>query len=347
MRRSIFTARSWSHENGVALITVLLIVFLATIAATALASVQQLAARRSTLLLHQMQARQYLLGAEQWAAVILRRDRESTPTDHPMEDWAAVPPALPVEGGSLSGRIEDLQGRFNLNNLLSQPRRDPNRVGGAVQANTADGINPGKLKALGRLLELLDMDADIAQAIADWIDADQTTRFPNGAEDSQYTDRDPAYLTADRPLSSLSELRLIRGIDQASYEKLAPHVCALPLSAEDAHATPLNVNTTSALVLAAAANLELARAADIVAERPARGYSTVEEALVEAKRGNRALAEDDFSVSSRYFLVRAEVRVGSARARLSSVLQRPDGADDDYGAGAGARILLRSFGQDD
>jgi type II secretory pathway component PulK len=52
-------------------------------------------------------------------------------------------------------------------------------------------------------------------------------------------------------------------------------------------------------------------------------------------------------VSSRYFLVRAEARVGSARALLSSVLQRPDDTDDDDGKGAATRILLRSFGQDD
>ena len=105
------------HQAGVALITVLLIVFLASLAATSLAALQQLAIRRSTVFQHQQQARLYTLGAEQEAMIILARDRQRNETDHPGEEWANLPPALPIEGGAITVRLSDLQGCFNLNNL--------------------------------------------------------------------------------------------------------------------------------------------------------------------------------------------------------------------------------------
>ncbi len=104
-------------SSGVALITVLLIVFLASMTAISLATVQQIAIRRSTVLQHQQQARLYTLGVEQWAGLILMRDRQDNQTDHPGEEWANLPLALPVNDGVLSGKVRDLQGCFNLNNL--------------------------------------------------------------------------------------------------------------------------------------------------------------------------------------------------------------------------------------
>jgi type II secretory pathway component PulK len=95
------------RQSGVALLTVLLVVFLASVAAISLASVQQLAIRRSTLLLHQQQAHLYALGAEQWAAAILVRDLKDNQTDHLNETWATLPPALPVEGDVLEYEEQD------------------------------------------------------------------------------------------------------------------------------------------------------------------------------------------------------------------------------------------------
>jgi len=104
-------------QAGVALITVLLIVFLASVTATSLAALQQIATRRSTVLQHQQQARLYALGAEQRAMLVLARDRKQNETDHPGETWAGPLPTPPIEGGSIKGSLRDLQGCFNLNNL--------------------------------------------------------------------------------------------------------------------------------------------------------------------------------------------------------------------------------------
>jgi len=335
-------------QRGVALLTVLLVVFLASIAAVSLVSVQQLAIRRSTLLLHQQQARLYTLGVEQWAGAILKRDRQKSNTDHLGEDWATLPPALPVEGGSLSGHIEDLQGRFNLNNLLRQatPGPQPDQNGGEdAEGEQAEGEVPGEgqteegpidrhqLAALQRLLESLELNPGIAQAIIDWIDPDQEPLFPDGAEDSEYVGRTPPYLAANRPLLSISELRLIKGIDRDAYAKLAPYVCTLP------QGTKLNINTAPAPVLAAIGKLDLRIAEILIEGRGPKGYDTLEPVLAMASPEERTRLPDRLAVTSTYFLVRVETNVGDGRAILNSVLQRTDSG--------GTRILRRSFGNDD
>ena len=43
---------------------------------------------------------------------------EAPPTDHLDEIWAQELPGLPIDGGDVWGKIEDMQGRFNVNNLI-------------------------------------------------------------------------------------------------------------------------------------------------------------------------------------------------------------------------------------
>ena len=354
------------RQGGVALITVLLIVFLASLTATSLATLQQITIRRSTVLQHQQQARLYALGLEQWAKLILIRDGQKNQTDHPDEEWAHLPPALPVEGGRLSAKIRDLQGCFNLNNLWrpalvgspddpddnleisansdEEPEENPDDSS-ADQSNALAsrdrnrppsakaGLDQAQLQTLQRLLTLLELKPELAQAIADWVDPDPDPLFPDGAEDSDYTILNPPYLAGNQPVISISELRLIKGMDQETYNKLAPLVCALPPG------TALNINTAPAEVLAALSDgLEPAEMERLLQDRPTDGYENVDEFLNAAKITLNAELKSLLSVSSQYFLLRADARVGDGHAFLSSVIVRDD---------QGARILRRSFGYQD
>src|SRR5207247_6935404 len=111
-------------------------------------------------------------------------------TDDLSGEWAK-PQTLPFEDyGEIHGNIEDLQGRFNLNNLVS-----------------ANGvIDQSMLIQFTNLLTALQMDTRWAGIIADWIDRDNAPNFPDGAEDSVYSLLTPQYFTANRPLLSTSEL---------------------------------------------------------------------------------------------------------------------------------------------
>lgn len=87
------------QEKGVALITVMLILALATILAVSMSSRQQLDIHRSANVFNFEQAYQYVLGAEMWAKQILKRDFENNKLDSANDDWATVLPPLPIEGG--------------------------------------------------------------------------------------------------------------------------------------------------------------------------------------------------------------------------------------------------------
>ncbi len=181
------------REGGVAMITAMLIVALVTMVAANMAWDNALDVRRTTVLLARDQAMQVAIGAESWVANILSQDLEDSDTDHLGEIWAQQLPPLPIDDGEVFGAIEDLQGRFNLNNLVDDQ-------GQVVQESLAQ---------FQRLLAALGLEPRLAGIAADWIDSDVEAAFPDGAEDAIYTGRLPPYRTANQPLTSVSELAAI------------------------------------------------------------------------------------------------------------------------------------------
>lgn len=294
-------ARLKRRQRGVALITALLVVALATVAATSMAARQHLDVRRTANLIDGDQAYAYALAVESWGGTILRRDAEDNEVDKPDDAWAQRLPPIPVPGGQLDGFILDLHARFNLNNLL-----------------TADG-QPSEpdLAYFRRLLRALGLDERLATAVLDWIDADFDTRFPDGAEDDHYLGTERPYRAANRPLQSISELRLVRGIDAEIWNTLAPHVCALPAR------TPLNVNTAAAPLLQALVEEFTAQDAEnLLAARGEAGYDSVDLFLQQELFAGRDIDTAGLAVASQFFLIRSEIVVGTARARLYSVVER-------------------------
>jgi len=303
-------------QTGVALLTVLLVLAIASITAVNLAEQQQLSLRRSEVLLHRQQAKQYLLGAERWALAILRRDRAANETDHADEDWARVPPALPVTGGYVSGQLSDLQARFNLNNMLGPE----------------NAIDEQQVELFKRLLEQLNLAPGIAAAVADWLDEDVQARFPDGAEDSDYLLSASPYLAANQRFADPSELRLIKGIDAATYQRLRPFICTLPGN------VPVNINTASAELLAALdPAMDIDTAQQLVDERKQQEFTSSEGFIAAIRLPDLRLRPEDISVSSDYFQLNAEAEVGTARVQLRSILNR---------SAQQGIVISRSYGTD-
>jgi general secretion pathway protein K len=287
-------------QRGVALVTALLVVSLATIVAVAMATRLQVDVRRTGNLLHGEQAYAYALAAESWAEVILRRDAEDSKIDTLGENWATALPPIAVEGGFVSGRIEDLQGRFNLNNL----------VGADGKPSVPD------LEYFKRLLVLLEVEPGLATTLLDWIDADINATLPDGAEDDIYLLEDPPYRAANRPLVSTSELRLVKGFSPEIIALLAPFITALP------EPTALNINTASPLVLQALhAELATMDAEQIIEARGEDGFPELEAFLaLDALAGLQL--DVDVDIKSAWFSVLTDVRIGRGQAQLESRLQR-------------------------
>ena len=291
-------------QQGVALVTALLVVAIATTAAVAMASRQQLDIRRTGSLLHSEQAWAYVVGAENWAIVVLRRDREDSDIDTLGEDWSTQPPVSFVEGGSIYGRLIDLQSRFNVNNLV---------IGGEPSEEN--------IAYYRRLLNLLDLDEALADALVDWIDDDIDVRFPDGAEDESYLLLETPYRAANRPLTDISELRLVKGYTAEVMATLQPYLVALPGS------TPVNVNTADAVVLAALAdNLGNSDGEALIDARGEDGFDTVDNFKQEPVLNAKQIEDSLLDVSTQWFLMVSQSDIGRGRARLASLIQRTDDA---------------------
>jgi general secretion pathway protein K len=292
------------RQQGVALITALLVVALAVSAATAMATRLQVDVRRTGNLLHGEQAYAYALSAESWAYIILRKDAGESEYDALDEDWATALPPISVEGGIVSGRITDLQGRFNVNNLVA-PGGKPDQV---------------QVDYFKRLLTVLKLDPELSAALLDWIDADINATFPGGAEDDAYLLLDPPYRAANRPLVSISELQLIQGFTAEAVAALAPHVTALP------KATAINVNTaTPQVLLALDEDITEQGVEALVAEREQKPFTDNGDFLAHDSLAGVDPTIPPTGVSSDWFQVSTDVHVGNGQARVQSLLERDSG----------------------
>ncbi|HEY7642538.1 MAG TPA: type II secretion system minor pseudopilin GspK, partial [Steroidobacteraceae bacterium] len=241
-----------SKQRGVALILAVLIAALAAMLAANVSFKDYLDQRRTGNALAMDQGFEVALGGEAWAADALRRDKQqSAKTDDFTEEWATPIPPIPLDDGKgnsfgeFEGQLEDMQGRFNLNSLVTLQ-------GGKLIADDDAVLR------FQRLLELLELEPKWANIIADWIDTDIDPRFPDGAEDPTYTGLTPPYRTANMPLTRASELLAIAGFGLDRYRKLEPFVTALPIG------TPINTCTASPELLDSIVgkNLEFTQARD-------------------------------------------------------------------------------------
>src|SRR5262249_44664388 len=103
-----------ARQRGVPVLIAMIALPVRTIIAVNLMWQSTLDLRRAESALATDQGMLYMQGAEAWAADILRQDLVDSPeSDNLGELWATELPPLPVDGGTIQGKLEDLQGRFN------------------------------------------------------------------------------------------------------------------------------------------------------------------------------------------------------------------------------------------
>jgi general secretion pathway protein K len=309
-------------QRGVALLTAVLLVALATIVASALAYRNAMTARRGAATFAFEQALLFAQGAEALAAYALRQDADSgsNETDNYGDRWAE--PYGPIEiapGVVLEARLEDLTGRFNLNTLVENGQ-----------------VNEFAVDSLRRLLQKLDLDESWAPLIADWIDQDPSAHFPDGGEDSLYLSQDPPYRPPNQPITSVSELLALPGFGRERYLKLAPHVAALPGN------TPFNVCSGTAAVL------DAYRTEDEFTVMPPEDFAkkrdsecvvrqTAYEAPMTPDHRTKVQQNPGLAEKSEYFRLRSIVSIGTSEFALYSLLHRENGR---------VKVVMRSYSPD-
>jgi general secretion pathway protein K len=218
------------RQHGVALLVAVLLVALGTIIAAAVAYENAMTARRGTATYALDQSILIAQGAEGLAAYGVRQlvQNDAKHFVYAGQGWdKPYGPMEIVPGVMLTAYLEDMQGRFNLNSLVDTTGR-PNLTQVAV------------FKAL---LAAVGLEDKWAGLLIDWIDVDAVPSIPDGAEDSTYLGQTPPYLTANRYITSTTELMALPGFDRQHYNLIAPYVTALPQT------TKLNVCTASGMVL--------------------------------------------------------------------------------------------------
>lgn len=314
-------------QRGIALITAIILVALATLIATAISFGSALTARRASANFTATQALYVSQGAEALAGYALREDQKDNRHDSLEETWAQ--PYGPVEfdeGVVLEASLEDMHARFNVNNLV-----DP-----------ATGVaDPIAREQFERLLTLLGMEAKWAQLLIDWIDRDNQPTFPDGGEDSAYLAQTPPYRTPNMPVSSITELLALPGFGRENYLKLLPYVSALPPG------STVNPCTASGLVLDAMGPGKQEFSLDeegLATKRKVGCFPTMAEyqATMTTEQWNRLMnmggTGNRAGDSSFYFRLRSYITIGTTRLTLYSLILRDPGGQ--------IRPILRTFGTD-
>ncbi|MGA2398778.1 MAG: type II secretion system minor pseudopilin GspK [Steroidobacteraceae bacterium] len=347
------------RERGVALIIALILVALAAILATKLTFDGWIERRRTIGILATEQAFHFGLGAEALAADVLSQSMQgvqvgangqsaapagstggvgTSPTQSGSpsqvtlaQAWAQPTQPMPItpddnpEGepiGVLQGAIEDMQGRFNLNNLAHVITQN----GQVVQ-------DPQPLQQFQRLLVAVGLEPKWAAIARDWIDADDQPGEPDGAEDSVYTSQTPPYRTGNWPMMSPSELMNMPGFGADRYRKIAPYVTALPTAT-----AKINICTASAQVLQSfAENLGSDYTPELLASERKSGCFPDKQTFANVLGPTVAAAmASQYSDTSTYFRLTTRVTLGTTEFTLYSLLWRT--------AGGKVTPLLRTFG---
>ncbi|ENX08010.1 MULTISPECIES: type II secretion system minor pseudopilin GspK [Acinetobacter] len=300
------------QQKGIALITILVMVALATILAATIAKRQAATAESTAYLMRQNQSLMYAKSAEAFFSELLVDDAENAAeVDHLNETWAQPMPAFPVEDGYVSGILQDESGKFNLNSLI-----------------TAEGTVNENAKAWFELiLKRAGLPEQLSEAVIDWQDEDEMPSGPMGAESNYYQGLPNGSLPPNTKFHSVEELKLVRGFEENKYKLIAPYLSAAPV--ED---STVNINTASAFLLASMdEKLDVNAVQQLLDHRQANleYFSNVADlwtlepfAQVDAAKHN--LFNNLLGVQSNHFKARIEVMLSERKRQFSSDLVRQD-----------------------
>lgn len=300
------------QQQGIALITILVMVALATILAATIAKRQAATAESTAYLMRQNQSLIYAKSAEAFFSELLVDDAENAAeVDHLQETWAQPMPAFPVEDGYVSGIIQDESGKFNLNSLV-----------------TAEGtVNENAKVWFELILKRAGLPAQLSEAVIDWQDENEIPSGSMGAESNYYQGLPNAALPPNAKFHSVEELKLIRGFEENKYKLIESYLSAAPM--QD---STVNINTASAFLLASMdEKLDVSAVQQLLDQRQANleHFSNVSElwalepfAQVEAAKRN--VLNSLLGVQSNYFKAQIEVVLSERKRQFSSELVRRD-----------------------
>ena len=284
-------------SSGLALVSVLLVVFVLVAVTGRLLSNHNLVISRHANAFEYNQALQYLLGAESMAKEALHSDYLTTSSkiDHLDEIWAKnIMPFELDEGGYLEVYVKDLHGCINLNNVISE-------------------TSSTEYKTVKKLLVNLGLPIQIEDLWLDWVDKDSEVKGL-GAEDRDYASFQVPYRTPNRLVTDLSEIMLLRDITADYFALITQYACLLPDSRSQ-----INVNTAPGEILQILGEGSSLSEMNTLTENQ-RAFESPAKFLESYPKFQKSLSR--LTTSSMYFEMHAQAKVGSTTVSLLSLMYR-------------------------
>lgn len=282
-------------ESGAALLMALLIVAIVATIAGGLLAREHFTINRTISLSADAQMQSAATAAQAWAEKQLQAKQIK-------QKWPLIMPTLKLGGMTVDAKLIDLQGRFNLNNL----------VGGKQQAY------------FSKLVEAVDdnMQPASAQKLAKAISAWESPAGRLTAFDQLYAKSHPPYRAAHQMMVSVSELRLIAGVDATLYQSISPYLAALPKKS-----LPVNINTASPFVLLTiASNMDESTAQQIVQQAQSKPFVSIAD-FEKFSPVKQLKIVAQLTVQSEYVMLITRVTLGSQQLYLRTLLQRQPSHD--------------------
>ncbi|END3977924.1 type II secretion system minor pseudopilin GspK [Escherichia coli] len=298
-------------RRGMALLMVLLLLAVMASVCTGLSHRISRQTDRMRSLQDYQQATWYAVSAESLALSILNENLKNE--EHtPVYSWSIGSHLFPLSQGKIAVTLRDAQTCFNLN-ALAQPAK----VSGA----------PGRQQLI-TLISRLDVPVQRAAQITESLQV-----FTGGGRDgqaqqeSEYLTRPVPFWPAKQPLTDISEIRVVQGMDAALYQKIKPLVCALPMSRQRININSLDVSQSVILEALFGPGLSPVQARALLQQRPGKGWRNVGQFLASPylKRVDenvRKQVGEFLTVSSHYFWLRSDITVNETELTMNSLIAR-------------------------
>lgn len=284
-------------QRGTAIIVALFVTALVAAAAIAMIDRLTIDTRRTELVLNTNQAELYATGSVDWALEQLTNDLKQKQPNVVIDRTPIISPVNNVNGAKISSVIYDAQGNVNLNNLTDSQFQ-------TLFIRLIQLVSPKTSQTTAQ---------NITQAIVDWI----TPGINNSKFDAYYTKLNPPYRSPHRPMVSVSELRLVKGMTPELYRNLEPFVTALP------DKTKININSAPIPVIMSfspSIKLDTAKALDAFRRQSPLVNLDMLGNFTDIK--NSPIGQSSLTVSSDYFLVKTNVTIGDQQITLYTLMIR-------------------------